>query len=58
MRLCEGQVREIVRVRSMCIEFEGMDVFGTQEETKVVYMRLKEDSEGVETLREITGIII
>lgn len=42
----------------MKLEFEDLDIFGTPEETRVVYMKLKEAGDQYELLKDINGIII
>ena len=42
----------------LIIEFDELEIFGTPEETRVVYMKLKEDTDQFELLREVNHIII
>jgi hypothetical protein len=42
----------------MIIEFDKLEIFGTPEETRVVYMKIKEDTDQFELLREVNHILI
>ena len=40
------------------LEFAGLDVFGTPENTRVIFMKLKENGSQYELLQDIVNIII
>ena len=46
---CEDEVKAVIAERGikgkLLIEFDQLEIFGTPEETRVVYMKLKEDTE-------------
>ena len=42
----------------MIIEFDKLEIFGTPDETRVVYMKIKEDTDQFELLREVNHILI
>ena len=49
MKACENEVKAIIAERGidgrLIIEFDKLEIFGTPEETRVVYMKIKEDTE-------------
>ena len=62
MKACENEVKAIIAERGidgrLIIEFDKLEIFGTPEETRVVYMKIKEDNEQFELLREVNHILI
>lgn len=62
MKACENEVKAIIAERGidgrLIIEFDKLEIFGTPEETRVVYMKIKEDTEQFELLREVNHILI
>jgi len=50
----EVQIKELIAKSSadghLTLDFDGLHYFGTPEETKVIYMKLKEDSVQYELL--------
>ena len=40
------------------LEFSGLDVFGTPENTRVIYMKLKESGPQYELLQDIVNLIV
>lgn len=58
MRNVEAHIREVIGSKPLIVEFDQLEIFGTPEETKVVYGKVKEDSEDYERIKEINGIII
>ena len=42
----------------LVVEFDKLEIFGTETETKVIYMRLKEETEQHELLKEVNGLLI
>ena len=40
------------------LEFDELDLFGTEDETKVVYLKLKEDTESFKILRGIIDVMV
>ena len=49
LRKVEPRVKELIRERGVAgklkVQFDQLDIFGTQEECRVVYMRFKEEGE-------------
>jgi hypothetical protein len=49
VKACEDEVKAVIAERGiqgkLLIEFDQLEIFGTREETRVVYMKLKEDTE-------------
>ena len=62
MKACENEVKAIIAESGidgrLIIEFDKLEIFGTPEETRVVYMKIKEDTEQFELLREVNHILI
>ena len=42
----------------MALDFGGLDIFGTPEKTRVIFMKLKEEGSQYELLLDITHVII
>ena len=62
VKACENEVKAIIAERGingrMIIEFDKLEIFGTPDETRVVYMKIKEDTDQFELLREVNHILI
>ncbi len=49
VKACEDEIKTVIAERGingrLMIEFDRVEIFGTPEETRVVYMKLKEDTD-------------
>ena len=44
--------------KGIVLEFEGLKFFGSEERTRVVYMKLKEEGEAFELVRDVVDILV
>jgi 2'-5' RNA ligase len=60
MASVEPRLKEVLSINGgkLKLEFDELGIFGTPEETRVIFMKLKEDSQSFEVLKEINGILI
>lgn len=62
MRIVEPKIKEVIRQRGkggkLVIDFDDLHYFGTPEECRVLYLKLKEDGDQLELLKEVNGLLI
>jgi 2'-5' RNA ligase len=62
LRAVEPKIKELIKERGingkLIVEFDHLEIFGTIDETRVVYMKLKENSDQFELLKEINALLI
>lgn len=58
----EPKIKELISTHSpdgkLKVEFDKFDIFGTPEECRVIFVKLKEEGDQYELIQEINGIVI